>query len=383
MRVLNVCANMHPVLGGGTAERTFQMCRAFVRLGISTSLLTLDFGLPQEWYQKLAQVQVTALPVLNRRFLVPRTLSKVFRDLSEQADIIHLMGVWCLMNAMVYRQAWKQEKPYVFCPAGTLLIYGRSRHVKRAYHQIIGQKLVQRAAGKIAISKSEIPEFEANGVDGDSVHVIPNGIHLSDYQSRDDFAIRHKLGLADSPFLLFMGRLNPVKGPDLLIEAFSKLDDRYADYRLVIAGVDEGMGPELTDLARKLEISERVHFPGFIAGEEKSQALHAADLMVIPSRLEAMSIVVLEAGATATPVVLTDQCGMNEVETVGGGFVVPATAEGLREGIEKSLIDRENLGLMGKRLKKHTEEKYTWDSVGLHFLRFFNSIVEGVNLSAK
>ena len=92
----------------------------------------------------------------------------------------------------------------------------------------------------------------------------------------------------------------------------------------------------LNELRRMVEASDvrnRVHFTGHIGGTEKSEAYRAADFLVIPSRQEAMSIVVLEAGITGTPVLITDQCGFDDVAAVAGGIVVAASVEGLQEGI--------------------------------------------------
>jgi glycosyltransferase involved in cell wall biosynthesis len=94
-----------------------------------------------------------------------------------------------------------------------------------------------------------------------------------------------------------------------------------------------------------LGIIDRVHYIGFISDEAKSQAYHAADLLVIPSRKEAMSIVVLEAGITGTPVLLTDQCGLSEVESIEGGKVVTASVEGLQSGLIALLTDNAKLKL--------------------------------------
>ena len=94
---------------------------------------------------------------------------------------------------------------------------------------------------------------------------------------------------------MFVGRLDPIKGPDLLLEAFSNLNNRFSKFHLLFAGVGNVMQRALENRAGDLGIKDRVHFLGFLSGIKKSWALHSAKLLVIPSRREAMSIVVLEA----------------------------------------------------------------------------------------
>ena len=178
---------------------------------------------------------------------------------------------------------------------------------------------------------------------------------------------------------MFVGRLNSIKGPDLLLQAFGNLKDKLQDLHLVFVGPDGGMLAELKQMVVEFGVNERVHFLGYLGGAEKSQAYHAADLLVIPSRQEAMSIVVLEAGITGTAVLLTDQCGFNEVATINGGLVVPASVNGLQKGLVKILYDHAKLKMMGTNLKKHVENVFTWDVVINQYLNLYCKILDSTN----
>jgi glycosyltransferase involved in cell wall biosynthesis len=120
---------------------------------------------------------------------------------------------------------------------------------------------------------------------------------------------------------------------------------------------------------------------GYLSGVMKSQAYHAADLLVIPSRQEAMSIVVLEAGITGTPVLLTDKCGFDEVEKIRGGKVVPASVEGLQKGLVELLSNLDRLKLMGENLKRYTLEHFTWNSVIEKYLSLYNQVLGNKQLT--
>lgn len=367
--------NLDPVTGGGTAERTFQMTRYLTRAGVGCVVLTTDVGVTPERLKALSGAEVIALPYLIKRFFVPRALGRI-RKAVESADVIHLMGHWTAINALVYFYARRLGRPYVICPAGSLAIFGRSRYLKLLFKWLLGERIVRDASGHIAITADEIPHFEVYGVAPDQVTVIPNGIERTGLMAKDDAALREKYGLGDRPFVLFVGRLSPEKGPDLLLRAFCEAGERLGDHLLVLAGPDWGMLPELRRTVAELGVEDRVSFPGYLEGDDKSRAYHAAELLVIPSRREAMSIVVLEAGITGTPVLLTDRCGFGEVAQARGGLVVPASVEGLRDGLVAMLADAGELRAMGARLRELTESRFSWSSVVARYIELYEDILK-------
>ncbi len=377
MRVLNVNHTLDPVSGGGTSERTFQLSRALVRAGVECDVLTLDLGLTLEREEGLSGAKLVALPTVSRRFYVPRFSPKKLRALVQKADVVHLMGHWTMINALVYLYAHRLDKPYVVCSAGALPFYGRSQYLKIIYNRVIGKKILQDADGHVAITADEIPQFAPYGIEAARVTVVPNGIDAGDYQSKDDAGFRRKHGLGSEPFVLFVGRLNRIKGPDLLLEAFVRASEKLPRHQLVFVGPDDGMLPELRELVLGSGVADRVHFVGYLGDGEKSRAYNAADLMVVPSRQEAMSIVALEAGAAGTPVLLTDRCGFDEVERASGGRVVSASIEGLRTGLVELLGDPNRLERMGVNLKELVEGRYTWEAAVERYLDLYHDILDG------
>lgn len=360
MKILNVNTSLDPVNGGGMAERTYQMSRFLAKAGFDCAVLVTDLGLTPERREALRGVEVLACPCLSRRFYIPKGPYGEMRNLVKAADVVHLMGHWSALNTIVSFMAERLRIPYVVCPAGALSVYGRSKVLKRLYNSMIGKRLIRRAAGHIAIAPVEVDQFGEYGVAADRISVIPNGVDEEAFSSADGDAFRRRFGLGDAPLILFMGRLNAIKGPDLLLEAFCRCRDTVRDRHLVFVGPDDGMRDALEERASTLGITDRVHFTGYLGGSEKSQAYHAAELLVIPSRQEAMSIVVLEAGIAGTPVLITEPCGFDEVARVGGGRVVPPTVEGLEDGLTGMLQNTELLKVMGDRLKEHVRRHFAW-----------------------
>ena len=363
MKVLNVNVTLDPVAGGGTAERTFQMSRALVAAGVDCTILTTNIGLSSSRSKQLAGVKVITLPCFFRRFFIVRFSWHQLKILVAQADIVHLMGHWSMLNVLISILATQSRTPYVVCPAGELLLFGRSRWLKYLFNRIIGYRIIRNAAGWIAVTPDEIPVFADYGVKKDHVTVIPNGVNEAEFNADEGDGFSTRYGLDGVPFILFMGRLNLIKGPDLLLDAFNFIAYKFPKLHLVFAGPDGGMLVDLKKLSKKHGLSERVHFIGHISGSDKVNAYRAASLLVIPSRQEAMSIVVLEAGIVGTPVLLTDCCGFDEVAMAGGGSVVDATVSGLAQGLDTLLSDPVNLRIMGERLQVYVKQRFTWSNI--------------------
>jgi len=376
MNVLNVNMSLDPVLGGGTVERTIQISRELSRNGMKVVILTTDIGLPEEYTKNTDGIEIVALPCLVKRFYFPKFSYKFIKELVVKSDVVHLMGHWTFINALVYYAARKVKKPYVVCPAGALPIYGRSKILKKLYNLIIGKEIIRNAEACIAIAVNEEAHFKAYGIGVNKISFIPNGINRVDFEVRDENAFRSKYNIGSHPFILFMGRLNHIKGPDLLLRAFCEAREGLEGYHLVFAGPDGGMRVELQNKAVQFSLRDRVHFIGYLGEEDKAAAYQEAELLVIPSRQEAMSIVVLEAGISGKPVLITDQCGFNDIAAVNGGIVVPASVEGIQKGLIEILKDAQKRQLMGRALKEYVEHNFTWEIAVEKYLRLYRTILD-------
>lgn len=375
MQVLNVNSTLGLKTGGGNAERTFQMSRHLAMHGVETTILTLDIELDDQRKQAVAPATVVALQCLWKRFYIPLGGWVIIRRLVKEADVIHLMGHWGILNALVYFAVRSAKKPYVVCPAGALPLFGRSALLKRLYNLLVGEALIRNAAAWIAVTEGEFSHFETYGIPPSQITVIPNGVNKYDFLAADRRSFLGRHSLPDAPFILFLGRLNPIKGPDLLLQAYIQTRKNIPEYHLVFAGPDGGMLTGLLQEAAQAGVSDQVHFIGYIGGNDKSQAYYAADLLVIPSRQEAMSIVVLEAGMAGTPVLITDQCGFNEAGDIRGGKVVPALVDGLQNGLIEILSDKTALKKMGNNLNRFVRENFQWNIVISKYIQLFNQIL--------
>lgn len=368
MKILLVNHLLDPVSGGGTAERTLQMARFLATEGAECTLLTLDIGGIGAGARPslFSGVNVVAVPCLNQRFFLPYLCYAKLKALVEDADVVYLSGHWTLLNAWVFHVCKRLGKPYLFCPAGALKPFGRSRVLKWLYAKLVGGSLARSAAACVAVTEGEKSDFAECGVPAERVVVVPNGIDPAEYvlanPTEEVASFRRKLGLDASRFILFLGRLNPIKGPDLLLEAFSRLPPSVRDVHLVLAGPDGGMRGLLEQSVAALGLDGRVHFAGYVGGSEKVAALHAATVLAIPSRREAMSIVVLEGGICACPVVFTDTCGLDAIARDNAGVMVSVSVAALSGALENLLASPEELRRSGEQLQRIIRQHYLWQS---------------------
>lgn len=173
-----------------------------------------------------------------------------------------------------------------------------------------------------------------------------------------------------------MGRLNVIKGPDLLLKAFIASRHNFPEYHLVFAGPDEDMLAEMLLIVEQAGVSDFVHFLGFINGDEKSAVYHSASLLVVPSLQEAMSIVALEAGICRVPVLITNECGFSAISSLDPRLVVPANTQGLQDGLISLLSDSNSLKGVGSLWFDFVKKNYDWNVIVNIYIKAYRKILD-------
>jgi D-inositol-3-phosphate glycosyltransferase len=185
----------------------------------------------------------------------------------------------------------------------------------------------------------------------EKIGVVPCGVNMELFRPVARAAARRELGLTDEKVLLFVGRIDPLKGIDRLLKALPLLPSRER-LKLVIIGGDENSRPEiekLKKLAVELKIQDSVRFEGLIKHDQLPYYYSAADVCTVPSYYESFGLVALEALACGTPVLATDVGDMKNIIRPGEtGYVAEDnTPEKIAEGIVRLLSgperDRESI----------------------------------------
>lgn len=260
-------------------------------------------------------------------------------------DVVHLHALWVAATVVCGHVALLKRVPYIVTPHGMLDAWAlsRSRRLKQLARRVALDRILTRAACIQALCEPERTSI-ADLAFRSPTALVPVGI--------DPDRLGTSAG-GPSRTILFMGRIHPKKGVDLLVEAFQELAPRNPEWAMVIAGPDQsGMGPVLK---RRLgALGARTEFPGHVTGERKRALLSRASVFVLPSHSEGLPVAVLEAMAARIPVVITRRCNLNEVEGVGAGVVCDDNGPSLLaalEGVIRSSDDaRRRMGDAGRQL---------------------------------
>jgi glycosyltransferase involved in cell wall biosynthesis len=260
-----------------------------------------------------------------------------------------VFGYRDLMSPWACHYAAQRQIPYCLEPLGSLLPQLRSFRKKWLYDKTIGRVIVGGAARLIAASDQERNDIIGLGVPPLKVMCRPNAVHLCDFADLPARGtLRQRLGIPDDgAVILFMSRINPIKGLERLIRAFEQMP---ASASLVVAGPAEDPAhlKQMGRLTAELGLESRVHFIGPVFGRDKLQALVDADIFALPSDRENFGVAAAEAVACGIPVVVTSTCGIGPMIKDRAGIVVEPAIVPLTRAI-RGLVDhpetREKLAL--------------------------------------
>ena len=182
--------------------------------------------------------------------------------------------------------------------------------------------------------------------------------------------------LQGKPVLLFLGRIHPIKGLDLLVDAFKLVLNRYPETHLVIAGPDEnGYKQHIEDQLKRNKTYANCIFTGLLSENDKLKALKLANILVLPSYSEVMGIATLEGMDAGLPVVITEGCQFPEVAENGAGLVVQHTSTSLSDAILYLLDNpqiRKTMGQIGQQLISQT---YNWSNISDSYIDLYADIL--------
>lgn len=213
-----------------------------------------------------------------------------------------------------------------------------------------------RADEIIVLSRSAQAYFkDAYGRD---TRFVPNGVEPKVPQPAQ--IIEEKWGLSEGSYVLFLGRLVPEKRPELLIEAFKKLDTQK---QLVIAGGASDTSEYEKELQSMAEGDKRILFTGFVTGQTLAELYSNAYCYVLPSDVEGMPMSLLEAMAYGRCCVTSDIPECADVLAGHGITFSKGDARSLETALKVLLSATEPAAQLGIEARRHVEESYSWDSV--------------------
>jgi len=262
-------------------------------------------------------------------------------------DLIHIHGLFSFAATAGAFWAVRRGVPYLVRPLGVLNTWGirnRRPFLKRLSLLLIERRVLAKAAAAHFTSEQERCEAELVAHCTRSV-VIPNPVATLgvDQKPRAEALLSKYPELAGRRVVLFLSRVDPIKGLDLLLDGFAKVRVARPDATLVVAGNgNESFVARLREQAQRLGVQRDVIWAGFLEGGEKREVFAAADVFVLPSYSENFGIAVVEAMASGLPVIVSDQVGIHhEVAHAKAGLVVRCDADEVSGAVVQMLSDCE------------------------------------------
>ena len=282
-------------------------------------------------------------------------------------DLIHIHELWNYPGFAAYQVAKSTNKPYVLSIHAALDPDRLSfkAYKKRPYLKFIRRKILNQASTLFALTITEKEHIQNLGISS-PISVIPNGIFPEIFNTPNFQAgvLKQLSQVKDKYIILYLGRIHPLKGIDLLVEAFGDIAKIREDVCLVIAGDDEvGYRSQLELQLSNLGILDKTIFTGLLNETDKVAMLGIADIFVLPSYSEGFSMSILEAMASGLPVVITDKCYFSEVGTSGAGLIVETSSDQLRDALMSFFENPGKIKQMGGKGRQLVLQKYTWDKV--------------------
>ncbi len=227
-----------------------------------------------------------------------------------------------------------------------------------------------------------VSEKHTFGVKG---FVVPIGLNVDEYAnnpSGENIFSRFP-ELKGKKIILFLGRINFVKGLDILVKSFSIVARVRKDVHLLIAGPDDDdYGKNVAIWLKEEGVLARTTFAGMLHDEEKLEAFFNSFMFVLPSYSESFGISVLEAMACGLPVIVSDKVNLwPEIVEAKAGEVAPCDAEAFSRKIIRILDDAEYAKQMGENGKTLVKTKYSWREIAVKMISAYSSIIQRYNAS--
>lgn len=364
-RIVNIChltSSVEPS-AGGPAYSIPRICDGLRDAGNDIKLLTL-IG-PED---HLVRSEHIGFAVIGPRKLgfswgMWRYLKALCA--SGWPSILHSHNLWVMPSIYPSMMSMKYGIPHVVSPRGTLTKYSMrtGSRFKRVYWPLIQRPVLQQARAFHATAESELEDIRRLGL-RQPVAVIPNGI---DIRSVIDPEVRKE------KIVLFLGRLHPEKGLDVLIRAWAMIQARYPDWRLRIVGPDQGgYKNQLEKLVLSLEV-RRIEFGKAVFDiSEKMSEYRRASIYVLPSPSENFGVTVVEALSSGTPVITNHGAPWCDVVGQGCGWWIPHGVGALAGALSEAMgLGMGVLGRMGERGVSWVQDKFAWGGIVRQMEHFY------------
>jgi glycosyltransferase involved in cell wall biosynthesis len=373
---------------GGVVRSVSQLCRGMASLGHEVTVFTTNMDsvgrmdVPLDQPVDRGGVEVYYFKTdLGGSFAYSRAFKEACRLRLKDFDIVNLHSVWNYPALPVSAEAGRQGVPYVYHTHGGLTHYSMSIRLIRKwiYFNLFNRKIMSRASAIRYTAQMEREQTQHLAMQTPSF-VIPNPLDAREFaQGPEKPAARRQWGIAPTgPVVLYFGRLDARKAPDLLLKGFALAAGRLPDTTLVFAGPDFGEEQNLKKLAVTLGISSQVLFIGYVPPERRSALLASADLLALTSPGENFGNAAAEAMLAGMPVLVSEHVGISrEVAANGAGVVTSLEVEAISQALVDMLSNIDRLAAMGRVAATAARHRYDVKVVARQMSTAYEDILTG------
>lgn len=377
--VAMIASDFAPSLGG-IQTHTLRLAQRLVDRGARVSIVTRSYRtlLREERIGEVDVIRVgwgdTPLVVSTGTYVIAAL--RALRRRRAEIDVLHAHQMLSPMTIALIARLWRWTpiviNPHLGGEDGDVMQLVRARRLTGKIRLAAARRY---GDAFVAISAEIARELCEAGIPDERIARIPNGIDPEVFRPADGVtkrALRSELGLGPHPLVLYSGRLAWQKGLDVLLDAWPNVVARVPVARLVLVG-DGEQRAALESQAERNGITGSVRFVG--ASTNVSEWLRAADVFVLPSRAEGMSVSLMEAMACALPVVATAVGGTPEVLADGrnGRLVAPEDPSAIAQSILESLVARAPLG---EAARADILARFSLDYVTDQYLALYDGLIK-------
>ena len=389
MKVLQIVPSLSLVYGG-PSQMVIGLSAALAAAAVQVTVLTTDANgdvgqaplavpletpIAQDGYEV---IYFRCAPFQRYKFSV-----KLLTWLAAHAheyDLAHIHALFSPISTAAAIVARRVGLPYILRPLGTLdpADLQKKKQLKRLYAYLLERPNLAGAAAVHFTADQEAKVSERFGVITRDL-VIPLGVSLPETPIAN-VTVRAQLGIPDDlPLLLFMSRIEPKKGLDLLIPALEQLMAAGEAFHFVLAGANPQDPYYEAAIKRQIQASplgDRTTFTGFVSGSQKTALLQSADLFVLPSYYENFGIAVAEAMAVGTPVVISNQVHIwQDILQANAGWVTDCDITALSKTLQMALTERAEWQCRGVRAREYANVHYSWPSIAQRMVQAYNQVL--------
>lgn len=389
LRVLQIVPSISLVYGG-PSQMVLGLSKALAAQGVEVTILTtdsngdtgqapLDVPLDRPVEQDGYQIRYFRCSPF-RRYKFSLGLLQWLAQQAHAFDVAHIHALFSPVSTAAATIARSQKLPYILRPLGTLdpADLRKKKQLKQIYATLLERPNLAGAAAIHFTSDQEAKISERFGLTTKDL-VMPLGVSLPNLPV-DLTTIRAEMGIpSDRPVILFMSRIDPKKGLDLLLPALENLLAEDIKFHFVLAGgnpQDPAYEKAIAQQIQASPLATHTTITGFVSGVLKAALLQGADLFVLPSYYENFGIAVAEAMAMGTPVVISDQVHIcEEVRQAEAGWVGPCEVSAFTHLLKAALQDATERQRRGQQAEAYAKQHYSWSAIAQQMIAAYHQIV--------